>query len=100
MNEDRIVRQLDKMVGSGRMARDEADRLRAAQGTPRFEEVMGEIRARHASAHLTSAVEGGEMTREEADEQLERIRRGEHPKGLRARLRSHRTASRQGGDAG
>ena len=31
----------------------------------------------------------GEMSQEEADQYLERLRKGEHPKGLRARLRKH-----------
>jgi hypothetical protein len=35
-------------------------------------------------------VRAGQMSQQEADDQLERLRRGEHPKGLRARLRAHR----------
>jgi hypothetical protein len=88
VREDRVIEQLDKMVSTGRVSEDEALRLRAAQGTPEFQTIMGEIRARHAGGHLQAAVDAGEMTQEEATQHLERIRRGEHPKGLRARLRS------------
>jgi hypothetical protein len=87
VKEDRVIEQLDKMVSTGRVLEDEAVRLRAAQGTPEFETIMGEIRARHAASHLQTAVNTGEMTGEEANQHLERIRQGEHPKGLRARLR-------------
>lgn len=92
MNESRIVKQLDKMVASGRMTDAEANRLRATHGTPEFELVLGEVRARHASAYLDAAVGEGQMTEEEAEDQRQKLRRGEHPKGLRARLRMHRTA--------
>jgi polyhydroxyalkanoate synthesis regulator phasin len=93
MKEDRIIEQLDKMVSSGRMTAEEAARLRATAGTSEFEAAMGEVRARHASAHLDSAVSAGQMTQEEADDQLQRLRAGEHPKGLRARLRMHRNSA-------
>ena len=96
MNESRIVKQLDKMVALGRMTESEANRLRAAQGTPEFELVLGEVRARHASAYLDAAVEDRRMTEEEAEDQRQKLRRGEHPKGLRARLRMHRTAKDEG----
>jgi hypothetical protein len=90
MNEARIVEQLDKMVASGRMTQAEAENLRTAQGTPDFEVALGAIRARHASAYLEAAVEAGEMTPQDAEDQSQRLLRGEHPKGLRARLRMHR----------
>ena len=93
MNESRILQQLDKMVASGRMTEAEAEALRSAQGTPEFDKVLGGIRARHASAYLDEAVEGGQMTKDEAEEELQKLRKGEHPKGLRARLRMHRTAN-------
>ena len=91
MKQDRILQQLDKMVASGQMTSEEADRLRKTQGTPEFEAAMLDVRLRHAGERLDSAVSEGQMSRQEADEQLERLRRGEHPKGLRARLRAHRT---------
>jgi hypothetical protein len=93
MKEQRIVQQLDKMVDSGRLTADEAERLRAAEGTPEFERAIGEIRARHASVQLESAVRSGQISQDEAEEQLRRLRSGEHPKGLRERLRKHRNAS-------
>ncbi|HUY86275.1 MAG TPA: hypothetical protein VMU77_04120 [Acidimicrobiales bacterium] len=90
MNQQRIVQQIDKMVASGRITEDEASRLRAAEGTPDFELAVGEIRARHAGEGLEPSVSSGEMTQEQADNYLDRIRSGEHPKGLRARLAKHR----------
>jgi hypothetical protein len=90
MNERRIIGQIDKMVTSGRITEDEAVRLRAAEGRPEFDVAVGEIRARHAGAHMEGAVRAGEMSRQEADGYLERLRSGEHPKGLRARLAKHR----------
>lgn len=89
MNSERIIEQLHKMVQSGRVTEDEARRIRAAQGTPQFDEAVLDVRVRHASEHLDAAVASGEMSREEADGQLQRLREGEHPKGLRARLRRH-----------
>ena len=90
MSSDRIIKQLDKMVQTGRMTEDEAQRIRDAGGTPEFEEAVLNVRVRHASEQLDAAVADGEMTRAEADGQLQRLRDGEHPKGLRARLRMHR----------
>ena len=90
MNEQRLIGQIDKMVTSGRITEDEAVRLRAAEGTPEFDAAVGEIRARHAGAHIDGAVRAGEMSQQEADGYLERLRSGEHPKGLRARLAKYR----------
>lgn len=90
MKEDRILTQLDKMVASGRITEEEAARLRATEGTEDFRAAVGAVRARHAGTHLESAIADGEMTREEADTYLQRLQAGEHPKGLRARLRKHR----------
>jgi hypothetical protein len=90
MDQDRIVRQLDKMVASGRVTEIEAARLRETTGTSEFDATLAGIRARHAGAHLDVAVAAGEMSQVEAEASLERIRTGEHPKGLRARLAKHR----------
>ena len=92
MKEERIIEQLGKMVSSGRMTAEEAERLRATAGTAEFEAALGEVRARHASVQLESAVSAGQMTQKEADDQMQRLRTGEHPKGLRARLRMHRNS--------
>ena len=91
MKEERILQQLDKMVASGQVTQDEAERLREAQGKPEFEAAVLDVRLRHAGEQLDSAVTAGQMSQQEADDQLERLRNGEHPKGLRARLRAHRT---------
>jgi polyhydroxyalkanoate synthesis regulator phasin len=90
MRPRRIIEQVDKLVKSGRITEEEAVRLRATEGTGEFDAAVGEIRARHASAHMDRAIANGEMSQEEADGYLGRLRNGEHPKGLRARLRKHR----------
>jgi polyhydroxyalkanoate synthesis regulator phasin len=93
MKEDRILQQVERMVASGRITDEEAARLRAAEGKPEFDAVVGAIRARHAGAHMEAAVAEGDMSQEEADAYVARLRRGEHPKGLRARLRMHRAGA-------
>ena len=90
MNEKRIIKQLDKLVAAGRITEAEAARLRETAGTPGFDAAMWAVRARHASAKMDGAVQSGELTQAEADGYLDRIRRGEHPQGLRARLANHR----------
>jgi hypothetical protein len=77
-------------VASGRITEDEAAQLRASEGTPEFDAAVGAIRARHAGAQMEGAIADGEMSQEEADGYLDRLRNGEHPRGLRARLRMHR----------
>jgi hypothetical protein len=59
MKTDRIVEQLDRMVASGRVTDEEVAQLRAVEGTPEFEVVVGSIRARHAGAHMEAVVAGG-----------------------------------------
>ncbi len=93
MNSDRVLGQLENMVAAGRITESEAAHLRATAGTPEFDAAMGAVRARHAGALLEGAVRSGEMAQEEADANLARLRRGEHPKGLRARLANHRPRS-------
>lgn len=90
MKQERIIGRIDKMVASGRITEDEAERLRATEGTADFDAAIGVIRARHAAAHMEGAVDAGELSQEEADGYLGRLRNGEHPKGLRARLAQHR----------
>ncbi len=87
MQEDRILVQLDKMISSGRVTEAEAQRLRATQGTPQFEDAARDIRIRHACEGLDEAVAENRMSRQEADRHLQSLRQGDHPKGLRARLR-------------
>ena len=93
MKKDRIIKQIDGMVASGRLTEEEAARLRATGGGGDFEEAVAAIRVRHAGTKMEVAVDAGEMSRAEADGYLERIRNGEHPTGLRARLSRHRPRS-------
>jgi len=82
----RLLEQLDGMVRSGRVTEHEAAALRAASDTEAFDDVLQGIRVRHASTRLTSAVEDGSMSQEEADGFLLRLKMGEHPRSLRAHL--------------
>lgn len=86
----RLVERLDHMVEAGRVTEDEAGRLRAANGPAEFDDVVRAIRVRHATARLDAAVEDGEMSEEEADGLLVRLRNGEHPRSLRAHLAKFR----------
>ncbi len=86
MNQSRILEQLDKMVSSGRITDAEAARLRAADGRDAFDQVVNEIRTRHASAHMAQSVADGQITEKESAGYLEQIRHGGHPKDLRSRL--------------
>jgi hypothetical protein len=86
-DQQRVLRQLDRMVAAGRVTAQEAERLRGAPDAAAFEAVMGEIRARHAGADLDAAVAAGQLTRAEADDLQHRIGQGDHPRGLRGQLR-------------
>jgi hypothetical protein len=93
----RVPRRLDKLVASGRITAREAEHLRA--GAP--EEVDGAvvgIRVRHAGARLDAAVAAGELSREEADSILDRLRAGEHSPELRARLNRLGGSASEGAD--
>jgi polyhydroxyalkanoate synthesis regulator phasin len=92
----RLLGRLDRMVESGRVTEEESDSLRTANSNEDFDEVVRHIRVRHATAGLSAAVEDGDMTAEEADRAVERLRSGEHPTGLRANLRRHRSGTRRG----
>jgi polyhydroxyalkanoate synthesis regulator phasin len=96
MKQDRIIERVDKMVASGRITEEEAERLRATEGTADFDAAVGQIRVRHARAHMDKAIAEGEMTQEEGDGYVERLRGGEHPEGLRARLGKHRPRRQSG----
>jgi polyhydroxyalkanoate synthesis regulator phasin len=97
MKQDRILRQLDKMIASGRITEEEAAALRAAEGTEDFDRAVGTIQARHAESHMNQAVAAGDMTQDEADAYSERLRQGDHPKGLRARLTNHKRRANKTG---
>jgi polyhydroxyalkanoate synthesis regulator phasin len=77
----KVPRRLNKLVESGRITAEEAERLRAGD----TDAVVG-IRVRHATARLDRAVEAGEMTKEQADRLLAQLQAGEHPAELRAEL--------------
>lgn len=83
---DRIAGQADKLVAAGRLTADEARRLRAAPDVSRAEQVLREIRTRHASERLDAAVAEGAMSRQEADDLLERVRGSEHSRALHSHL--------------
>jgi polyhydroxyalkanoate synthesis regulator phasin len=91
----RITGQADKLVAAGRLTADEAQRLRAAPDVSRAEQVVREIRARHASERLDAAVAEGAMSRQEADNLLERVRGGEHSRALRSHLARFRLGRRK-----
>ncbi len=85
-NRRRLLARVDRMVESGQVTDDEASRLRAAKTDGDFDAAVVAIRSRHAGARLAAAVDAGRMSQAEADANLERIQRGEHPRGLRAHL--------------
>jgi polyhydroxyalkanoate synthesis regulator phasin len=87
MDPQRMMERLDAMVANGRITAEEAAQLRAAEGTPAFDDVVARIRARHAQAHTDPAVADGRMSREEADGLLERVLAGEHSTELRKEVR-------------
>jgi hypothetical protein len=78
------------MVESGRLTEVEAQRLRGADGPGGFDDVVRDVRVRHARASLEAAVRDGRLTPKEADRFLERLRNGEDPRSLRAVLRQLR----------
>lgn len=81
----RVPRRLDKLVASGRLSAEEANRLRS--GEPReIEETVIGIRVRHAGARLEAAVAAGEISQAEADAVLDRLRLGDHSAEVRARI--------------
>jgi hypothetical protein len=82
--------RLDKMRAAGRISQEEADRVRSAAGSGEFDAAVAAIRLRHASEWIATGVAEGRFTQTEADEVLERLRKGEDPRvlsGLRRRQR-------------
>ena len=82
-----MPQRLDKLIGSGRLTAEEAERLQAASGSNQVEGVLTSIRVRHAAIRLDAAVGRGQLTRAEADRLLDRIRAGDHSHDLRAQIR-------------
>jgi polyhydroxyalkanoate synthesis regulator phasin len=90
MQPERIIEQLDRMVASGRITDEEAERLRATAGTPAFDAAMAAVRARHAQEHTDAAVAEGRMSPEDAATLVARVRDGEHSAALRSDIRGAR----------
>ena len=87
-----LLKQLDRLLASGRITSAEADRLREATNREEFDAAAREISLRHAQTQLDAAVEANEMTEEEARNQLEVLRNGEHRRTLRGHSsRKHQT---------
>ena len=82
-----LLKQLDRLLASGRLTTAEADRLREATNQDEFNAAARDISLRHAQAQLDAAVEAGELTKEEARIQLEALRSGEHRRTLRGHSR-------------
>jgi len=82
----RVVGQADKLVASGRMTPEEADRLRAAPDHSSALQVVSDIRSRHTSERLDAAVAEGAMSKEEADTIREQVRGGGHSRALHSKL--------------
>src|SRR6266700_4064373 len=94
---DRLLQRLDKMLETGRVTAQEAERLRGAADTEDFDEAVREIRFRHATGRIDEAVEHGWIPPEEAATLMERLRNGEDPRflrGLRGGPRSSAGAAR------
>jgi hypothetical protein len=85
-NRKRLLERLDHMLRSGQVTEEEATDLRGAANDGDFEAALVRIRTRHARVRLDAAVEAGLMTPAEASANLEEIKKGEHPRSLRAHL--------------
>jgi hypothetical protein len=75
------------MVRARQVTEEDATDLRAATSAEDYEAALVRIRTRHARARLDAAVEAGQMTQEEASANLEQLKKGKHPRGLRGHLR-------------
>ena len=82
---DRMLERIDAMVQAGRLTEDEAERLRRADPSRR-DDIIREIRLRHAQAKLHTALEEGRMTQTEVEDVLDKVANGERPRFL-GRLR-------------
>jgi hypothetical protein len=61
----RIVASHDRMVATGRLTKEEADRLRGADEPGEFDSDIRGIRIRHAGAKLAGAIEDGSLSQED-----------------------------------
>jgi SAM-dependent methyltransferase len=80
-DDDQFIERLDKMVAAGRITKEEAERLRSAEPSMR-DDIVREIRLRHARAKLGPAVEDGRVTQAEADDIVGHVASGERPRFL------------------
>ena len=94
----RVVSQADKLVASGRLTPEEAERLRAADDHADAMQVVRDVRTRHASERLDAAVAEGSVSRGEADTIIGRIRGGEHSRALHADLARFRARQHESAD--
>lgn len=74
------------MLKAGRITEEEAARARAAAARG-GDDVIEEIRLGHVKATLDAAVEAGDLSRQQAEALLERVKRGERPRLPRGALR-------------
>jgi hypothetical protein len=86
MEAERLRRRVTRMVETGRVSGDEAERVRTAANPGEVDDAVRVIRLRHARERLDGDVREGRMSREEADLVLERLQDGEH-RGLLRDLR-------------
>jgi hypothetical protein len=93
--QQRVLKHLDRMVSTGRVTAAEAERLRGAGDVAAFDAALAEIRARHAGPDLDAAVTDSQLTQPEADELLDRLRRGDHSPALHQRVRPWRKLHRR-----
>jgi hypothetical protein len=91
----RVLQHLEGMVSAGRVTAEEAEGLRGAGDAAAFDAALAEIRARHAGPDLGAAVADGQLTQPEADELLDRLRRGDHSSALHQRVRPWRKLHRR-----
>lgn len=87
MDRERVLRQLDKMLASGRVTPEEVERLRSTDPNE-FEGAVKAISTRHARERIEAALAAGQLTREAADAQIEKLGSGEHPDSSRSNLTS------------
>jgi hypothetical protein len=78
-----LTARIDKLLATGRITEDEAERVRQAVESGHIDAVVTEIRLRHARDWLVTAVADGRMTQAEADAVVGRLERGEDPRPLR-----------------
>jgi hypothetical protein len=81
---ERLARRIERMAEVGRITKDEADGLRAAQAGER-DRLIRAIRLRHAQARLDAAADQGQVTKEEADEILRCLAEGRKFPNLRSK---------------